>query len=60
MNFVNILLYIQLSLNDNKLAGDLESVCSQCPEVSHLGLAGNRINGLDELKPLVSTMQYML
>ena len=53
-------LYTQLSLNDNKLTGDLESVCSQCPEVSHIGLAGNRINGLDELKPLVSaiTVQY--
>lgn len=46
---------LQLSLNDNELTGNLESVLDLCPEVSHVGLAGNRIADLAELKPLVST-----
>ena len=45
---------LQLSLNDNELTGNLESVLDLCPEVSHVGLAGNRIADLAELKPLVS------
>lgn len=47
---------LQLSLNDNKLTGGLESVSSLCPKLSHLGLAGNRITDLDELLPLVSEL----
>lgn len=46
---------LQLSLNDNELTGNLESVLDLCPDVSHIGLAGNRIADLAELKPLVST-----
>ena len=49
-------LYSQLSLNDNKLAGNLECVADLCPEVSHIGLAGNKIADVAELKPLVSKL----
>lgn len=42
----------QLQLGDNKLNGGLE-VLIGCPKLSELGLAGNRIGELEDLKPLV-------
>lgn len=42
----------QLQVGDNKLIGGLE-VLSSCPKLSRLGLAGNKIGELEDLKPLV-------
>lgn len=42
----------QLQLGDNKLSGGLEALAG-CPKLSVLGLAGNKIGELEDLKSLV-------
>ena len=42
----------QVELGDNKLTGGLETL-SQCPELRHLSLVGNRLASVDLLTPLV-------
>jgi Leucine-rich repeat (LRR) protein len=42
----------QLQLGDNKLSGGLDAI-SGCSKLGQLGLAGNKIRELEDLKPLV-------
>lgn len=44
--------WLQLQLGDNKLSGGLGAL-SECLHLSQLGLAGNKIGEIEDLKPLV-------
>ena len=50
---MRLYLVLQLQLSDNKLLGGFQALC-RCPSLTKLGLAGNRIADLQELKVLVS------
>ncbi|KJH53556.1 leucine Rich repeat-containing domain protein [Dictyocaulus viviparus] len=42
----------KLDISDNSIAGGLEHVADNCPELLHLNLASNKISKIEDLEPL--------